>query len=154
MRPLTTWAPGSTSPLPRPVTSSPVPTPADGTPPPTTGPGDGLPRTPTPSPTIIADAWGCVADLTVTSQWPGGFVATVKVRNLNGFFPVETWTVDVHVPGGEVTGAWNATRDGSTPGRFTPAPWSPRVGYSGTAEFGLQATGAPGSTSVTCRPGF
>lgn len=76
----------------------------------------------------------------------------MRVRNLNGFAPVTTWTVSVHVPDGEITNVWNATPVADSPTTFTPAPWSPPIGFSGTAEFGFQGTGEPPSGYVSCLP--
>ena len=133
--------------LPTPVQTV-TPTPAD---------VDGLPtRVPTPTPTTtptpILDAWGCIARTTVVASWPGGFVASVSVRNVSSFMSVETWTVSLSLPQGEVAHSWNATPVDGAPGTFTPAPWSPRVGTTGVAEFGFQGSGSPEGISASCTP--
>lgn len=135
-----------------------VPTPADidGMPTPSSSATpDGLPApvsTLTPTPTPILDAWGCIASPEVVASWPGGFVATVSVRNVSTFMSVETWTVALSLPDGEVAHSWNAIPVAGAPGTFTPAPWSPRVGTTGVAEFGFQGSGSPEGLSATCRP--
>ena len=128
--------------------AAPTPTPAD---------LDGLPTpvqtvTPTTTPTPILDAWGCIARTTVVASWPGGFVASVSVRNVSSFMSVETWTVSLSLPQGEVAHSWNATPVDGAPGTFTPAPWSPRVGTTGVAEFGFQGSGSPEGISASCTP--
>lgn len=108
--------------------------------------------TTTATPTMVRDELGCVARLTVDSRWPGGFVGSVRVANLNGLFAVETWTVTLTLPEGEVSHVWNGTLRQASPLVVTPAAWSPRVGWSGSAEFGFQGTGSADGATVSCVP--
>ena len=60
------------------------------------------------APTAQAAAAGCTVTYTVSSQWAGGFGATVAVTNLGD--PVSSWTLRWSFSSGQaVTQAWNAT---------------------------------------------
>jgi len=53
-------------------------------------------------------AAGCRAAYTVTSQWPGGFGASVAVTNLGD--PLTGWRLTWSFPAGQaVTQLWNGT---------------------------------------------
>lgn len=139
---------GGPSPTPTPAatpTLTPTPT-VEPTLPPTPRP------TPTPTVTMVPDAVGCTAAVTVASAWPGGFVATVRVTNTSPFFALDRWTVRIGLPDGEVVHAWSATATGAAPVTFTPAGWNSRVGSGGSVEFGFQGSGEPTPGAVTCVP--
>lgn len=107
---------------------------------------------PTPTVTMVPDAVGCTAAVTVASAWPGGFVATVRVTNTSPFFALDRWTVRIGLPDGEVVHAWSATATGAAPVTFTPAGWNSRIGSGGSTEFGFQGAGEPTPGAVTCVP--
>ncbi|WP_043598870.1 cellulose binding domain-containing protein [Cellulomonas flavigena] len=79
-----------------------------------------------------------------------GFVASVKVRNLSMFYATDSWVVTVDLPRGRIANAWNAIPGGTSPQTFTPAPWSPVVGLTGSTEFGFLASGSPDDAALTC----
>ncbi|ADG74207.1 cellulose-binding family II [Cellulomonas flavigena DSM 20109] len=109
------------------------------------------PSTPTQTPTMPQDRAGCEAAYEVLSEWPGGFVAQVRVVNVSTFSSLEGWTVRVELPAGEATHAWSSTvvtdADGAT---FRAASWNSFLTSRGTAEFGFQGTGSPTPGTVTC----
>lgn len=123
-------------------TSTPSPTPTTPTPTPTS----------TPSPTPPVDHVGCQAVYTVASQWPGGFVASVRVTAASNVTSVTGWTVQIELPEGQVAHAWSSTVLGSSPATFGSAPWNGALGRSGSTEFGFQGTGSPTPGKVTCTP--
>jgi hypothetical protein len=85
-------------------------------------------------------ATGCRVDYAVTSEWPGGFGATVAVTNLGD--PVSGWRLSWTFPGDErITQSWNGTHTQSG-GRVTAAnaAWNGDVATGGTVSFGFNAT--------------
>src|SRR5512142_611986 len=85
-------------------------------------------------------ATGCAVEYAVTSQWTGGFTASVAVRNLGD--PVTSWTVTWSFAAGQqVSSAWNATV-GQSGAQVTAR----NLGYNGTlasgasTSFGFQGT--------------
>jgi len=131
---------GPTSP---PPTSSPPPTtaPPPTTPPPTTGP----PPTTTPPP----GGGGCTATVSL-NEWPGGFVATIRVTA--GSSSINGWTVTVTLPSGAAaTHHWSSERTGNTGTiQFTNASWNGFVGAGQSTEFGFQGTGVGSGMTATC----
>ncbi|MFS0705536.1 GDSL-type esterase/lipase family protein, partial [Cellulomonas sp. 179-A 9B4 NHS] len=123
-----------------PATASPTPAP---TPTPTST------ATPTPSPSWTVPSTaddGCQATHTVTSSWPGGWVATVRVRA--GDVPVSGWRVSfIGGPTPSVAHAWSATGTGGT---FANAAWNGRLAAGATAEFGYQGTGSLLTQRLRC----
>ncbi|MFD3612142.1 glycoside hydrolase family 9 protein [Streptomyces atroolivaceus] len=115
---------------------SPTPTPTP-TPPPT--------PTPTPTSTPSAGA-GCSVTYKVGSSWGSGFTADVTVKN-TGSTAVDGWRLNWTFSGSEkVTGAWNATATQSgAVVTATDAGHNGKVPPGGSASFGFQGTGAPGS---------
>ncbi|MFH8760531.1 glycoside hydrolase family 9 protein [Streptomyces atroolivaceus] len=115
---------------------SPTPTPTP-TPPPTS--------TPTPTSTPSAGA-GCSVTYKVGSSWGNGFTTDVTVKN-TGSTTVDGWRLNWAFSGSEkVTGAWNATATQSgAVVTATDAGHNGKVPPGGSASFGFQGTGAPGS---------
>ncbi|ROO62363.1 lysophospholipase L1-like esterase [Micromonospora sp. Llam0] len=107
-------------------------------PPPTTAP----PTTPPPG-------GGCTATVSL-NQWPGGFVATVRVTA--GSAGLTGWTVGMTLPGGAtVTNAWNADRSGNSgPVQFRNVSYNGRVGAGQSTEFGFQGTGSGSGMTPSC----
>lgn len=134
--PALTAALDGTTPTPTPtLTSTPTPTPT---------------VSPSPSPTFtMPPADGCTATYTVASQWPGGFVATVRVTARA--VALAGWKVTVTLPNGAVANAWSSqvVTSGTTT-TFSAAPWNGNVPSSGSVEFGFQGTGSATTSSVTC----
>ncbi|MDQ0374104.1 GDSL-type esterase/lipase family protein [Cellulomonas humilata] len=127
--------------------TTPTPTPT-ATPTPTSTPTPTV--SPSPSPTFtMPPADGCTATYTVASQWPGGFVATVRVKPWA--VALSGWRVAVTLPDGAVTNAWSSqpTTSGTTT-TFAAAPWNGSVPVGGSVEFGFQGTGSPTASWVTC----
>ena len=77
------------------------------TPTPTVTTGSATPSS-TPTTTVIGDpVSACAAAYTVNSSWPGGFTASVTVRN-TGLLPRSSWTVGWTFANGQtVTSLWN-----------------------------------------------
>lgn len=51
---------------------------------------------------------GCSVAYTVTSQWPGGFGASIAITNLGS--PITSWTLTWNFTAGQaITQGWNAT---------------------------------------------
>ncbi|MDQ0424007.1 MULTISPECIES: cellulose binding domain-containing protein [Cellulomonas] len=137
-----------TAPTPGPsptVTPTPTPTPT-ATPTPT--PTSTSTPTSTPTPTPPAGA-ACTAVLTVTSRWPGGFVATVRVTS-SGTSATSGWQVAVPLPANQVAHAWSATVSGSSSVTFDAVAWNGALAPGAAAELGFQGTGEPPVGAVTC----
>ncbi|KQY44472.1 GDSL-type esterase/lipase family protein [Cellulomonas sp. Root137] len=138
--PALTAALNGTTPTPTPtVTPTPTPTP---TATPTVSPS--------PSPTFtMPPAGGCTATYTVVSQWPGGFVANLRVASR--LLPITSWHVTLQLPSGTVANAWSSqpTTSGTTT-TFANAPWNGSLPAGGYTEFGFQGTGSPTPATVGC----
>ncbi|MFC1420539.1 cellulose binding domain-containing protein [Streptacidiphilus cavernicola] len=91
-------------------TPTPTPTPtATTTPTPTPTPTPTATASPTSTPTATPTPGACEVDYTVSSQWPGGFGASVTVVN-HGAGAVNGWTVSWSFPSGQqITQLWNGT---------------------------------------------
>ncbi|MFI9011504.1 cellulase family glycosylhydrolase [Actinosynnema sp. NPDC053489] len=89
-------------------------------------------------PNAAAAAQGCKVDYAVTSQWNGGFQATVKVTNLGD--TISGWTLGVTFPNSSqrVTQGWNATwtQSGST-ATATNVDWNRTLGTGGSTDLGF-----------------
>ncbi|HYN94945.1 MAG TPA: cellulose-binding domain-containing protein [Pilimelia sp.] len=96
-----------------------------------------------------AAATGCAVDHAVTSQWTGGFVATVTVRNLGD--AVSSWRLTWTYGGGQrVTAGWNATLNQSgTQVTAVNAGHNGALATNATATFGLQGTSAAAAAPPT-----
>ncbi len=142
---------GTPTPTPTP-TPSPTVTPTP-TPSPTPTPTPTVTPTPTPSvtptTTPVPDSRACTATYTVASQWPGGFVASVRVTS-TGTFGLNGWTVTLGLPDGAVAHAWSATTSGTSPVAFDPAAWNGALAPGASTEFGFQGTGSPTAATLTC----
>src|SRR2546430_3269699 len=80
---------------------------------------------------------GCQVGYAVTSQWTGGFGASVNVTNLGD--PVTSWTLAWSFGAGQqVTQAWNTTLTQSG-AQVTArnAAWNGNIATGGTASFGF-----------------
>ncbi|MBO0900903.1 cellulose binding domain-containing protein [Cellulomonas sp. zg-ZUI22] len=129
------------SPTPAP-TVSPTPSP---TPTPATTPRPDVTRTPTPAP----GSPGCTATYAVTSAWPGGFVASVRVT-ATGSVASSGWEVTVELPGGRVAHVWSATASGTSPVTFREAAWNGALAPGASTDLGFQGTGSGAPGAVTC----
>lgn len=88
------------------------------------------------------------------NQWPGGFVATVRVAA--GATPVNGWTVGMTLPpGATITNAWSADRSGNTGSvQFTNVSYNGTIAPGQSTEFGFQGTGTgTGMPTPTCSTG-
>ena len=131
-----------------------TPTLSDGgqTTPPTT-PSTTPPSTPpTTPPSTPPTGGGCSASVSI-NQWPGGFVATVRVTA--GSSQVNGWTVAMTLPpGAGITNAWNANRTGTTGTvQFTNVSYNGSIAAGQATEFGFQATGTGAGMTPTCSAG-
>lgn len=142
----------TTTPVPSATPTPTTPIPTTPAPSPTVGPTPTPTRSSTPTPTMPVDALGCAASWTVTSAWPGGFVANVRVVNTSTMFSLWGWTVRAELPGGQVAHVWSATGSGTSPTTFAPAAWNAQLAVGGATEFGLQGTGSGTPGTVTCTP--
>ena len=84
----------------------------------------------------------------MTSTWPGGFVATVRVTA--GTQAIDGWTVSIDLPSGAVAHHWSSEVLGAAPLTLGPAAWNARLAASGSVELGFQGTGSSQATSVSC----
>ncbi|MFY1636431.1 cellulose binding domain-containing protein [Solwaraspora sp. WMMB335] len=84
------------------------------------------------------------------NQWPGGFVATVRVTA--GPVGINGWSVAMTLPGGAtITNAWNASRSGNSRAvRFDNVSYNGRVAAGQSTEFGFQGTGTGSATAPSC----
>ncbi|ASW56866.1 endo-1,4-beta-xylanase [Plantactinospora sp. KBS50] len=139
---------GSTPP---PTTAAPTTAAPTTAAPTTAAPTTAAPTTAPPTTTPPGNA-GCTGTVTL-NQWPGGFVATVRVTA--GSSALSGWTVTVSLPSGSaVTNTWNAQASGSSGSvGFTNVSYNGSVAAGQSTEFGFQGTGTgPGSVqSCTAR---
>jgi hypothetical protein len=87
-----------------------------------------------------AAAAGCQVTYTVTSQWSGGFGATVNLTNLGD--PLTGWTLTwSYSAGQQVTQAWNATVT-QTGAQVTArnVSWNGALATNSTAAFGFNGS--------------
>ncbi len=83
---------------------------------------------------------GCEVGYTVTSEWPGGFGASVSVRNLGD--PVNGWRLTWSFPAGQsITQLWNGsyTQSGSQV-TVTNASYNGGIPSGGSAGFGFNGS--------------
>ncbi|MEU8238208.1 cellulose binding domain-containing protein [Actinoplanes missouriensis] len=88
-----------------------------------------------------AAAAGCRVTYAVTSQWPGGFGASVTITNLGD--PLTAWSLVWSYAGGQtVTQSWNTTLTQSGP-QVTArnAGYNGAIATNGTASFGFNGSG-------------
>ncbi|WP_367128659.1 cellulase family glycosylhydrolase [Saccharothrix sp. HUAS TT1] len=104
-------------------------------------------------PQAVAAAQGCKVDYAVTSQWSGGFQASVKVTNLGD--TISGWSLGVSFPNTSqrVVQGWNATwtQSGST-ATATNVDWNRTLGTGGSTDLGFVGSysgGNPTPTSFT-----
>jgi len=109
----------------------------------------GVDPTPTPSPTPTPGTSACTASYSVTSQWGGGYVASVTVAARTS---LEGWVVRVTLPDGATAAqAWNGTLTGSRETvSVTNAAWNGRVPAGQSTTFGFQGTGTGAGAVATC----
>lgn len=85
----------------------------------------------------------CAVEYRVSSDWSGGFVAEVVLRN-TGAEPIEGWALAWRFVEGEtITGLWNGAyvQDGADVA-VTDAGWNGTIHPGGAASVGFQATAA------------
>src|SRR5689334_20176048 len=90
--------------------------------------------------TAHAAAAGCNVTYTVSSQWPGGFGATVNLTNLGD--PLTGWTLTwSYNAGQQVTQAWNATvaQNGSQV-TARNVSWNGTLATNASASFGFNGS--------------
>src|SRR4051812_21025572 len=113
-------------------------------------------------------AAGCRVVYTVTSQWQGGFGASVNVTNLGD--PVTSWRLTWSFPAGQtVTQAWNGTvTQSGAQVTVVNAAWNGGIGTGGAvtvgfngswtggnpapADFALNGVACTGATTPTSSP--
>ena len=124
-------ATGDPSPTPPAASTSPLPPITCGPPPTTT--------TTTPAQPV------CAVTQTVQSQWQGGYVASLQVRNVSST-PRSTWTLRWTFPADQrLTSLWGAaswTQTGAAVTAVGPS-WAP-IPPNGSVTVGFLAQGAPG----------
>jgi len=131
-------------------TTPPTTPPVQTTPPipPTTPPVQTTPPIPPTTPPVTG---GCSATVVSLDQWPGGFVATVRVTA--GSAGTNGWRVTLTLPSGAtIVNAWNADRSGNSGTvQFTNVSYNGRLGPGQTTEFGFQGVGTgTGMTTSSC----
>jgi endo-1,4-beta-xylanase len=83
---------------------------------------------------------GCSVRYAVSSQWPGGFTASVAVTNLGD--PVSSWNLTWDFSAGQqVTQGWNATyAQSGTTVTAASATWDAALGTGGSAAIGFNGS--------------
>lgn len=111
----------------------------DSTTPPTTPPAPPPPTT--PPPTSPAPGSSCHVSYTKSSEWAGGFVASLTVGN-TGTSPISGWKLAFAFPGDQkITSAWNATVTQSGESvTATNVSYNAAISPGGSTSFGLQGT--------------
>jgi len=96
---------------------------------------------------------GCQATYTISSQWSGGFTASVSVTDLGG--PVSSWTVGWTFPGSQqITQIWNATDTQSAENVVASnVAYNGSVTTGGSLNFGFNGSFS-GSNAVPARLTF
>lgn len=121
---------------------------------PSTSPTSGPPTTSPPAPTTSSPATStsaatssaaatCSASVQLGSIWPGGYQATVTVRNLGP--AVSPWTATWTLPAGSaLTSGWNADvgQRGDTVTASAPS-WNETLAAGGAVTIGFNAEGTP-----------
>jgi predicted carbohydrate-binding protein with CBM5 and CBM33 domain len=98
---------------------------------------DGTYPTPTPTPPPT-----CTATVAITSSWPGGFQASVTVKNTSSL-ALTPWMANWTVPAGvTLTSGWNATvtQDGTKILATAPS-WNRTLAAGASVTVGFVATG-------------
>ena len=85
-------------------------------------------------------ATGCQADYTISSQWPGGFGATIQITNLGT--PTSAWTLTWSFTAGQtIQTLWNGTYTQSGGNiTVTNAPYNGSLTTGATTNIGFNAT--------------
>ncbi|GAA2601769.1 hypothetical protein GCM10010435_96380 [Winogradskya consettensis] len=92
-------------------------------------------------------AAGCRVDYATTSQWPGGFGASVSITNLGD--PVTAWSLAFAFPSGQtITQLWNgaATQSGAAV-TVRNAAWNGALSTNATTSFGFNGSGTGATPS-------
>jgi endo-1,4-beta-xylanase len=146
----TTQPPTTAPPTTRPPTTAPPTTAPPTTAPPTTAPP--TTRPPTTPPTTGGGGSGCSATYSLVNSWPGGFQATVTIKN-NGSTTINSWTSILGLASGQSTNnLWNGVPTGTT-GNVTVknAPYNGTIAGGQTTTYGFVANGPSTPTpSVSC----
>ncbi len=132
------------------VPPTPTATPTSASPSPSVSVSPSNSASPSPSPT---GGTGCTATYSITNQWPGGFGASVVVRN-NGTSPTSGWRVQWTFASGQaVTQLWSGvyTASGNAV-TVTNVSYNGVIGAGQTASFGFNGswTTANPVPPVTC----
>jgi Cellulose binding domain/Glycosyl hydrolase family 26 len=127
------------TPSPSPSIASPSPSPSS------------RPSSPPSSPPPSSPGTGgrtCSAAFSVTSSWPGGFVAGVTVTA--GASAITGWTVSLTLPSGAtVTNSWNATATGTSGTvSFASVSYNGSLAARQSTSLGFQGTGSAAGTAV------
>jgi acetylxylan esterase len=127
--------------------TTPPTTPPATTPPATTPPATTPPAT-TPPPTSPAPGSACHVSYTKSSEWAGGFVASLTVGN-SGTSPISGWKLAFTFPGDQkITSAWNATISQSGESvTATNVSYNAAISPGGSTSFGLQGTWTSNDTA-------
>ncbi|WP_229691722.1 cellulose-binding domain-containing protein, partial [Sphaerisporangium melleum] len=87
-----------------------------------------------------AAAAGCQVTYTVTSEWPGGFGASVNVNNLGD--PIDGWRLTWSFPAGQsITQIWNGTQTQSgAQVTVTNVSYNGSIPTGGSTSFGFNGS--------------
>jgi acetylxylan esterase len=123
----------------------------DSTTPPTTPPATPPPTTTpptTPPPTSPAPGSACHVSYTKSSEWAGGFVASLTVGN-TGTSPISGWKLAFTFPGDQkITSAWNATVSQSGESvTATNVSYNAAISPGASTSLGLQGTWTSNDTA-------
>jgi endoglucanase len=93
---------------------------------------------------------GCSVTFHVDNSWPGGYNASVTVRN-GGTSTLNPWTSTLTLPSGvTLVNGWNATVTASGSTFTAQAPsWAPSLGAGASATWNYQANGGTGAPTAS-----
>lgn len=140
------------------ASATPTPTPSKPSPTPTKSPSPSVTHTPkkTRPPTPTPPVHACTVQVSIGSQWQGGYVASLTVTNA-GSAPIQGWQLAFFVPQGQqVQQAWGASfAQAGNWVTLSDAPYNATVAANGgTVTIGYKAgywgpfTGGPSGFSL------
>jgi predicted chitinase len=99
--------------------------------------------------TIVTESAACKVVYTVSSQWSGGFTASVNVTNHG--VPVQSWSLDWNFPSGQrVTSGWDATITQSNASVTARSmSYNGALGTGAIGSFGFNGSFASSNSSPT-----
>ncbi|GCF10234.1 hypothetical protein KDI_37980 [Dictyobacter arantiisoli] len=129
------------------VGTTPTPTPTVGT---TPTPTPTVGTTPTPTPTSVITGQACSVHYAITSQWAGGFGASVTINN-TGTTTINGWTLTWTFANGQtITQIWNGTPTQSGASvSVTDVSYNATISSGSNANFGFNGAWSGSNTNPT-----